>query len=921
MRPLNIKLSAFGPYASEVNIPMSDLGDKGLYLITGDTGAGKTTIFDAICFALYGEASGANRESSMFRSKYADDTTPTYVELSFEHNGKEYRIERNPDYIRAAKKGDGTTTQKADAKLYRPDGAVITKVKDVNTAVEDILGLNKSQFSQIAMLAQGDFMKLLLAETKERMTIFRKLFKTAYYSTLQERLDRKRSEVSAMADEANRSIAQYISEIKADEDNVLNLEVIKAKEGNMTSLDILALMDKLINEDLMANSECEKKVNSINESLKTLTEDIQTARKLISDKKKLEDYKEALSAREPDLTNLQTAFDEAKENLKGKDLLVKKSGEIKAGLEDYEAYDQLIKKINEVKADISSHEEQIKSQKALEEKTSLTLESLKKEKESLEKAGENLINLTAKLEKKQDLLLTADDLKELYEEFKASEDALKTVQDKYIEDNADYEKAKASYDRLDMAYRNGQAGILAKDLKDGMKCPVCGSTSHPVLASLADNVPTDMELEEAKEISQKAHDIVNESAKAAGAAKANKERIEKDLLLKAGKLLSCDDLEKIEEKLKEYADSLNEDIEALNKDIHKENASVSRKKELDEIIPSKEENLKKCQDGINTLKTELASLSSSNEELIKQAKSLKDGLSFDSREMAQKELSDIENKAIKLQTEYDEADFSLKEKKEEVLALKTSISDLEKVISESKSIDLKACIEEEEKQEALRKEAISLGKILSSRIETNTFVKTNLEQKSKEIGQIEANLQWVKALADTANGRLSGKEKIMLETYIQTTYFDRIINRANRRLLTMSSGQYELVRQSEASNNRSQSGLELEVIDHYNGSRRSVKTLSGGESFMASLSLALGLSDEVQSNAGGIRIDSMFVDEGFGSLDPDSLSMAYNALAGLTEGNKLVGIISHVGELKEKIDKQIVVTKEKSGGSMIDMLV
>ena len=188
------------------------------------------------------------------------------------------------------------------------------------------------------------------------------------------------------------------------------------------------------------------------------------------------------------------------------------------------------------------------------------------------------------------------------------------------------------------------------------------------------------------------------------------------------------------------------------------------------------------------------------------------------------------------------------------------------------------------------------------------------------MAEVERKLQWVKALADTANGKLSGKDKIMLETYIQTTYFDRIIRRANLRLITMSSGQYELIRLKEADNAKSQSGLDLGVIDHYNGSRRSVKTLSGGESFMASLSLALGLSDEVQSSAGGIRIDTMFVDEGFGSLDPEALDMAYKALAGLIEGNRLVGIISHVADLKDRIDRQIVVTKEKSGGSRIEII-
>ena len=216
-----------------------------------------------------------------------------------------------------------------------------------------------------------------------------------------------------------------------------------------------------------------------------------------------------------------------------------------------------------------------------------------------------------------------------------------------------------------------------------------------------------------------------------------------------------------------------------------------------------------------------------------------------------------------------------------------------------------------------------LGKLqkVRTRLSSNAAVKKKIEEKSGELTSLEERWAWVKALSNTANGNITGKEKVMLETYIQMTYFDRILVRANRRLLSMTGGQYELVRRQVADNNRSQSGLELDVIDHYNGTQRSVKTLSGGESFKASLSLALGLSDEVQSSAGGIRLDTMFVDEGFGSLDEESLQQAIRTLAELGEGNRLVGIISHVGELKEKIDRQIVVTKAKTGGSRAEIRV
>ena len=270
---------------------------------------------------------------------------------------------------------------------------------------------------------------------------------------------------------------------------------------------------------------------------------------------------------------------------------------------------------------------------------------------------------------------------------------------------------------------------------------------------------------------------------------------------------------------------------------------------------------------------------------------------------------------------YDKADKALHEQKEAVQKLKTAIEENEKSIKNANITDIGDVIDKQKDLKQKQEEYDLRSRTVTARLENNENTRANIISQSDRIVKVEKQLQWIKALADTANGKLTGKDKVMLETYIQTTYFDRIINRANLRLLTMSGQQYELVRLKQAENSRSQSGLDLGVIDHYNGSERSVKTLSGGESFMASLSLALGLSDEVQSSAGGIQIDTMFVDEGFGSLDPEALDMAYKALAGLTEGNRLVGIISHVADLKERIDKQVVVTKEKSGGSKIKIEV
>jgi exonuclease SbcC len=306
--------------------------------------------------------------------------------------------------------------------------------------------------------------------------------------------------------------------------------------------------------------------------------------------------------------------------------------------------------------------------------------------------------------------------------------------------------------------------------------------------------------------------------------------------------------------------------------------------------------------------------------LSEQISSLRDKLPYESRTAAVAKRDALQREKRMLQAALEKAEQEYSAGKEHLTAVSAYVAQLKKQLEESQSVDLDALTEEKNSLLAQKAERLKHQKSVHNRITTNQACSKNIRKKSAELAALEEKQKWMRALADTANGSVRGKERIMLETYIQTTYFDRIIARANVRLMKMSAGQYDLKRRKTADNMRSQSGLELDVIDHYNGTERSVKTLSGGESFKASLALALGLSDEVQMST-GIQLDTLFVDEGFGSLDPDSLNQAYNTLAGLTEGNRLVGIISHVAELKERIDKQIVVTKEKCGGSKAKIMV
>ena len=301
-------------------------------------------------------------------------------------------------------------------------------------------------------------------------------------------------------------------------------------------------------------------------------------------------------------------------------------------------------------------------------------------------------------------------------------------------------------------------------------------------------------------------------------------------------------------------------------------------------------------------------------------KELKETLEFESKKAALERIKELDKESKALSKAFDDAKKSLDKAEKAVYSLEADISSNSRTIEKSDQVDVDKEKERQTELKGRQSENIRDAKTVSGRAVTNEDIRKNIIKQSGSISAIEKELQWARALSDTANGKLKGKDKVMLETYIQMTYLDRIIERANLRLMTMSSGQYELIRLKEADNVKSQSGLDLGVIDHYNGSSRSVKTLSGGESFIASLSLALGLSDEVQASAGGIQIDTMFVDEGFGSLDADTLDQAYRALAGLTEGDRLVGIISHVADFRDRIDKQIVVTKKKSGGSIAEII-
>lgn len=921
MRPIKLIISAFGPYAGVTEFNFDKLGTGGLYLITGDTGAGKTTIFDAITYALYGDPSGNNREVSMLRSKYADDTTPTEVELLFSYYGKEYKVKRNPEYERANKRGTGTTKQIASAEFTYPDGKVITKIKDVDQAVKSVIGIDRNQFCQIAMIAQGDFLKLLLAPTKERMEIFRHIFKTESFSVLQEKLKRESGILSDECTSIRRSISQYINGIECDEDHVARIEVEKAKKGDLSIEDTITLVEKLVFDDKKEEKKAAKQRACVQQELDITKTRIAKAKDIAAAKKDLAENEKTfldLSKRKED--SLKKVEEE---NAKQPQIqeYTEMAAKIKALLPDYDEITAKQKLIEKAELFVKMSEEKFaQSEKNIQMLTD-EISSLTEEDKVLQKAGERKIQLESERgqysDKTAKLLLLQKNIA-----------SLKSVKEKYQTAIKDYDEKSRIVFELDTelktknkAYLDAQAGILADTLETGTACPVCGSTEHPKIAKKPDNAPSKEELDRLQDKLADANKNANGARENAGSLKGAMEEREKAVCSETEELLAVPFDAHVSAVIKDKIAEIEGKIKEIDQQILAEKKNIQRKSDIETLIPKKTTALEKARKEISEIQEEANAKKVESQTFQARILELKEKLLFESKDKAEAKMKELLDSIERIKKAYEMAQKELAQCNENLAALKSAKVEILKRLDSASDIDLE---KESENQNALENKISTLNrseKLIHSRVMANVKSLENLKGKAENLITVEKKYTWIKALSNTANGNIPGKEKIMLETYIQMNYFDRIIDRANSRLMIMTDGQYDLVRRKEALTKQGQSGLDLNVIDHYNGSERSVKSLSGGESFKASLALALGLADEIQSSAGGIKLDTMFVDEGFGSLDEDSLAQAMKALTSLADNNRLVGIISHVGELKQRIDKQIVVTKDKSGGSKAEIVV
>lgn len=919
MRPLKITMSAFGPYADTVTIDMEQLGKSGLYLITGDTGAGKTTIFDAITFALYGEASGNNRDSKMLRSKYAQSDTKTEVELAFLYGGREYKIKRNPEYIRPKKSGQGFTKESASAELTYPNGKVTTSLKDVNKEIIEIMGIDKNQFSQIVMIAQGDFQKLLLASSNDRKKIFQKIFNTEKYEKLQQKLNDEKRKAYKLVEKASDSLSQYIGGISCEEGSEYFDRVQGAKEGLLDTNDVVSLVEELIKSDT-------DKIDSIDKNYKEKDNRKTDLEKSIADYnfyvETKNNFKKGSEDKEKLTACLEVFEKEIKETNKEESWnnLNAEIAKINSSLDKYSQLDKLKTELDTLNKDIIKDENSVKV-------LSLSKKLLEKEIENLKQELSTLSNVEAEKEKQKvqldkiqeqgkKLRILGDSIKDC----NSLEENYKKAQDEYLKADQKAKAFKKKYDDLNQAYLDDQAGILAEKLVENQPCPVCGSTVHPNIAQKSLTAPTKEMVKIAKNNYDESQTTVEEKSKSAGEAKGVFEQKKSSVKQSISELMGEFSIETVENMINEKLKELRIEYKKNNEIFNELENKIERKNNLENEIPQKENEFKTKNQQITDLEIRITSCKTKSNSLNEQYNSLKEELAFDCEKDARNKIEEIQRDVDTEKQNHNSAIEKYNKCYNKIAEISGTISQLEKQLNNSSEIDVDRVSEELDNTKNLLNILSKEKTSVATRIAINQEALENISKQSKELATAEKRYTMVSSLANTANGTVNGKDKVELETYIQMTYFNRIIAKANVRLLKMTDGQYELKRQTEADNKSAKTGLDLNVVDHYNATERSVKTLSGGESFKASLALALGLSDEIQSSSGGIKIDTMFVDEGFGSLDDESLKQAMSVLIGLSGSNRLVGIISHVGELKNKIDKQIIVTKTHTQGSKVEII-
>lgn len=927
MKPLKLTMSAFGSYAGKNVIDFTGQ-QQGIFLITGDTGAGKTTIFDAITYALYNQTSGGERNGNMMRSQYAQPEAETYVELEFLYRGQTYRVRRNPDYkITKTLKNGKIREQKVphSVELTLPDGTVFPEKKNATDAkIIEILGLTADQFSQIVMIAQGDFLKLLYTKSDERKMIFSKLFRTDIYWKIQENLRRKSMEMDERIQENDRAFEQEKSRIiPLPESEELPLDELverlrerlkdALKEQNLRRANVEELNKKITKyEEINKLFRSLEKIRQTGKELEARQAESKERRQQIENARKAD---KVLVAEQQNLRQQQEVEQSAQAIAKMTETLAN----------DQEMFESLKTQLQESEAKQKREAADIqKKMLALEQSfpSYEALQNARSEEQQAKKVWEDLGKTSEESFHKKEAGIAA-----LKEQQKQQEQVVEQTKKNWEQTSLGASESAKHYEHMYEAFLKEQAGILAENLSAGCPCPVCGSTVHPDPAKLSDHAVTELEVEQAKKTRAAAEEKRDLAYAAFEAEKTEKQKLAQAVEKEEADFVLAQTIAKQQRKeaeqnyvsLQKIAEQIREKLvypsfaEAKKQYAAMQKALAAAEQEIER----KRQKVSELAEAMNTLKGQKLA----EEENQKTAKKLAAKTEKEYAKLLEKSgFVSEETYHLAILPERSRSKLEREEKEYESQCLRQQSEQklLEKQVSGKTYTDTTELNEQLKAEKQALKEAEKTYMELHTAYENDRSVLQNCAVYLEKGKKLESEDQVIKSLSKTANGRLSGSAKIDFETYIQRQYFKQIIHEANKRLLTMSNHQFILKLKEEANTGRkTNEGLDLSVYSLVTDSERDVKTLSGGESFLAALAMALGLSDIVERSAGAIHPDMMFIDEGFGSLDAQSRQQAIEVLAELAGDSRVVGIISHVTELKEQIDRKLVVSRTDKGSRAV----
>ncbi len=867
MKPIRLILSAFGPYSAYTTVDFEKLGNGGIYLITGDTGAGKTALFDAICFALYGSASGSGerRTARSLRSDYASPQTATFVELTFRHLGRTYTIVRNPEYEREKLVGSGTTKQIADASLICEDtGQCVTGSETVTKEITALLGLTRAQFSQTVMIAQGEFREILTARSDDRKKLFQKLFHTALYADLQQRLKDDCAEKRNALERLEQEIRLLLRQIRPEDDFPRAAELLRLCDEDVALQHLMPILRELLQFEKSQKKQLDAQLRLAVKNLNAQTAACTAAEQINRDFDDLRRAEEKLTAHLAKKENIEALTERIQPARKA--LLV---------LPDYQKAQQAAGFLQEQNHTLAAAQ---KTLAAVTEKAP----AVQKELQEATAANDQCDTYTARISVLEQCLPL---LQQYHLAAKQMEEAKSAMKQALAESHM----ADERYSRTKECFYAGQYGLIAAELSEGLPCPVCGATEHPSPAPQAENPISRQDLEQAEAKRNLALDALNRAEKAYLEPQQHISHMTKELHMH--KISAQTQPKQLSAEIRQLKQTLESIRRRFRLAAEAHTALTAQQASAVHAIASAAEQVKAAKAAWNAAQKQFAAA------LKKQGFS--DEAAFLSAKCSQMEMQRMEQTVSNYQ--------------QETAALQSSCDTLKKRLNGKTYSDMAAMRtllrDLQQKQESAQ-QAVNNAE---ARILSHTDTGTGLAELQKLRKAAVQNYTVLFDLYQTIAGQTAQKAKLSFETYVQQYYFRQVVAAANHRLQLLTDGMFELRCKKEAKNMRAQVGLDLDVLDRGTGRWRDVSTLSGGESFMASLALALGLSDVVQAQSGGVRLEAMFIDEGFGTLDETALRQALMLLHSLAEGERSIGIISHVAELKSQIDRKIVVKKNRQG--------